>query len=410
MISPVGRPVQASTHGPAEGFSGDRLSGHAAWAGYAMAPGSLPRRPVAGGTHDASLRSAARSIRLRPNPLLRFSGADGGNTFGEGNLKALSGRRGVIEPLDLLARQACADGTLDGAEGVLFIRRDKGVRIARGVHPSCAPDPVDVILGELRDVEIYDEAQRLHVDAAGGDVCCDEDAASTPLEAGQGVGPLRLTAVTVNPFAGDAVLVEEVGQPVGPVLGSGEGEDMFGRAGPHQFQEEGGLQLMRDRVGHMGDPRRRRGLALDVQRDRVLEHVPGKFHDGCRQGRRKEQGLPFLGDVLQDAADVRQKTHVEHAVRLVEHKVLNAGEACVRVLEMIEEPTGGRNQDVNASAKRLFLGSHGDAPVDRGAFQGSMRCELAEVIRDLRRQLPGGRQNERPRRSPGLLHKTMKDG
>jgi hypothetical protein len=78
---------------------------------------------------------------------------------------------------------------------------------------------VDVVLGEVRDVEIHDEAQRLHVDASGGDVCRDEDAASSLLEAGQGFGPLRLAAVPVDPFATDAVLLEEVGEPVGPVLG-----------------------------------------------------------------------------------------------------------------------------------------------------------------------------------------------
>jgi hypothetical protein len=68
------------------------------------------------------LRGATRRVRLRPDPLFRFSGADGGDAFGEGNLKALSGRRCVIKPLDLLARQACADGALDGAKGVLFVR------------------------------------------------------------------------------------------------------------------------------------------------------------------------------------------------------------------------------------------------------------------------------------------------
>ena len=74
-------------------------------------------------------------------------------------------------------------------------------------------------------VEVADQTKGLHVDAPGGDVRCHQDPEAPPLEAGQGLGPLTLAAVAVNPGAGHPVFFEEVGQPVGPVFGPGEGQD-----------------------------------------------------------------------------------------------------------------------------------------------------------------------------------------
>ena len=76
----------------------------------------------------------------------------------------------------MIARQALADGALDGAEIGFLVRRDEGERVARQLGAGRAADAVDVVLGDVRDVEVDDVRERLDVDAARRDVGRDEDA------------------------------------------------------------------------------------------------------------------------------------------------------------------------------------------------------------------------------------------
>src|SRR5207249_828592 len=67
------------------------------------------------------------------------------------------------------------------------------------------PQAMDVVLGAVRHVEVDDVRQLLDVDAAGGDVGGDEDRDLPRLEAGEGLGPLRLAAVAVDARGVDAL-------------------------------------------------------------------------------------------------------------------------------------------------------------------------------------------------------------
>ena len=92
------------------------------------------------------------------------------------------------------------------------------------IVPRGSPDAMDVVVGHVRHVEVDHVAQGLDVDAARRDVGRDEDAEAAGLEAGQRLGALRLGAVSVDAFAGDAVAVEELGEPVGAMLRAREDE------------------------------------------------------------------------------------------------------------------------------------------------------------------------------------------
>ncbi len=58
---------------------------------------------------------------------------------------------------------------------------------------------------------------------------------------------------------------------------------------------------------------------------------------GARHRRAEEERLPPRRDVAQHAADVGQEAHVEHAVGLVEHEVLEPGELRVGHAEVVEQ-------------------------------------------------------------------------
>ena len=112
---------------------------------------------------------------------------------------------------------------------------------------------------------------------------------------------------------------------------------------------------------------------------------------------------------MQDALDVGQEAHVEHAVGLVEHEHLQARERRGGVAEVVEQPARRRHDHVDARAQRVLLRSHADAAEHRGARDGRVHRELREVRVDLRGQLARGCQDQRPRGAPGLRHEPMQD-
>ena len=70
--------------------------------------------------------------------------------------------------------------------------------------------------------------------------------------------------------------------------------------------------------------------------------------------------------VLEHPADVGQEAHVEHAVGLVEHQDLEAGEAGVGLLEVVQQAARAGDDDVDAGAQGALLRAHADAAVDGG--------------------------------------------
>ena len=113
--------------------------------------------------------------------------------------------------------------------------------------------------------------------------------------------------------------------------------------------------------------------------------------------------------MLEHAPDVGQEPHVEHPVRLVEHEHLELVELRVRMAEVIEQPARRRDQDVDAAAEGVLLRAEPDAAEHRGARDGRVRGELAQVLLDLRRELARGREHERARDAARLPHDAVHD-
>ena len=140
-----------------------------------------PRGPCA----PRGARSGARPSPSRasaPRPCGRGSAA---MRSAMGTSKRSAGRLGVVEAGQGDARQALADRPLDRGEVGLLLRRDEGEGVAGHLGARGAADAVDVVVGDVRHVEVDDVRERLDVDAARGDVGRDEDAELAALEAGE---------------------------------------------------------------------------------------------------------------------------------------------------------------------------------------------------------------------------------
>ena len=113
--------------------------------------------------------------------------------------------------------------------------------------------------------------------------------------------------------------------------------------------------------------------------------------------------------MTEHAADVGEKAHVEHAIRLVQHQKLEARQLRIRRPEMIEQPAGRGDDDVDAAAEGMFLRAHPDAAEDGRGRQRGVHGESGQVLGNLRGELPSRRQHQRPRRPARPAHQLMQD-
>ncbi len=76
---------------------------------------------------------------------------------------------------------------------------------------------------------------------------------------------------------------------------------------------------------------------------------------------------------------------------------------------MIQQTPGRRYDHVHATPERMLLRRHSDTAEDRRARYRCVDCDLVEMLRDLRSELPGRRDNQRTRRPAWPLDQLVKD-
>src|SRR5688500_5518524 len=208
----------------------------------------------------------------------------------------------------------------------------------------------------------------------------------------------------------DGISREEVGKTVCAVLGASEHQCLFHVAALQQLEKKSGLELLRYRVERLSDACSRRRRPVKVDRRGITQHLPGKRSDGSRHRRAEEKRLPLRWNLLQDSLDVRQETHVEHAVSLVEHEVLDSVESRVRRFHVIEQAPWSRDQHVGSTAERVLLRTHADSTDDGCRGHWSVRRDCVELFDYLRGQLAGRRHDERARSASRARDQLVENG
>ena len=164
------------------------------------------------------------------------------------------------------------------------------------------------------------------------------------------------------------------------------------------------------RVHRLGDPHGGRGPALQVDGDRVAQHVAGEREDRRRHGGAEEQRLPLGGQVAEDLPDLGEKAHVEHPVRLVQHQDLEPGQPGVGLGEVIQQPAGSRDDDIHPAPEGVLLRTHAD-PAEHGRRRDRrVHREIVDVLHDLCGQLTGRGEDEGPVVPRGLSMRRCRIG
>ncbi len=289
------------------------------------------------------------------------------------------------------------------------LSRDEGAGLAALFGPTRAADAVRVGIGCVRDVVVDHVADSRHVDSPCRDVGGNEDVVATLAEALHGPLALSLAHVALQGDGVHACPLEIPGQTPGAMLGAQEDDGRGEVLLVQQVCQKICLAALLHWVERVLDGLHgRRDGQLDHVR--VVQQVVGQAADLARHGGGEQQVLTPLGQLLDDALDVGQETHVEHVVGLVENQDLQPVEAHVLAAHQVEQSPGAGDDDVGSAAQGALLGHGADAAKDRdGADVGELAQHL-EVAVDLHGQLARGREDQGPRVLSAAGHKALDDG
>jgi hypothetical protein len=130
----------------------------------------------------------------------------------------------------------------------------------------------------------------------------------------------------------------------------------------------------------------------DLDGHRVAQDAPRQPPDLVRERGREHEVLAARGQQLDDPLDVRQEAHVEHPVGLVQHQDLDHPEVGDPLADQVEEPTGRRDEDLDAVTEGLDLRLHRDAAVHNGRAERDRPAVGTDALVDLHGEL--ARRNE----------------
>ena len=262
---------------------------------------------------------------------------------------------------------------------------------AGGAGPCRPARTVQIVLVVVRRVELHDQVDVVHVDAAGRDVGGDQNAGMPGGERVQRTLPLVLVAVAVDGRGLDPGPSQLLDEPVRAVLSADEEERPPRPAGDLRCYRH--LVLRRqDQDPVLGGPGIGRG------RHRVQRGVGGvaghQLADVAVQGGGEEHPLAVGRRLVDDLRDRGQETQVGHVIGLVEHGDLDAGKRAGVPLEQVDEPSRRRHHDVGVTYPG-DLRADGHATVDRGDAHPDGTAQWHEDVGDLLREFPG-RDEDQP--------------
>ena len=258
-------------------------------------------------------------------------------------------------------------------------------------------DAVDVVLGRERHVEVEHMAHRHDVEAAGGDVGGDQDLDLALLELLERLHACRLAHVAMQRARIEAVLLQRSLEDRHVALAIAEHDRvldvLFLDQGPQRLALVVFLhdhEALHDVLGGRGRRRHRDFL-------RIAEEAVGQALYLRRHGRGEEQGLTQRRQGGDDALDVGDEAHIEHAVGFVDHQDLDVVQQDAATLEMVEQPARRGDQDVGAAFEGTFLVGEAHAADQQRHVELVVLAVDLEVFGHLGGQFAGRLEDERAR-------------
>ena len=254
---------------------------------------------------------------------------------------------------------------------------------------------MDVGLGIDRHVVVDHVGDVVDVDPPGGDVGGDEDRGPTVTKGLHRLGAGVLGLVPMDRIGTDRGPQKRLGKPLGTVLGPGEDECTLDVPRAQVALEQVQLRVSIDLVEVLRDRLHGRRFRIGLYRDRILQDRVRQLADVLGERGGEEQRLAFFGKHPDDLGDVRDESHVEHAIRFIEHEGLDLCQVDVALVGEVHEPAGGRHEHVDAGPERLHLVILAHTAVDHRMLERELESVGREALEDLHREFPRGAEHQR---------------
>jgi hypothetical protein len=258
---------------------------------------------------------------------------------------------------------------------------------------------VNVIVNIGGQVIVDDVGDIRDIKTSGSYSSSDKDGATSVSEHLQSLLTLALSAVTVNGGGGEALVDEEVRQGVGHTLGLNEDQGKTSTMSVKDIQEDRTLVNVLDVLNLLGNVLRSRTDTTDRKEDVVLQEVAGKHLNVAGESGREHECLAGSGRrhvlALNNAANLRLETHVQHAVSLVKNQVLDAGEGDTAALDQVDQTTRSSDEKITAALDLAKLGTNVGTTVNDTRADPRAVGELAGLVENLGDQLTGRSKDKR---------------
>ena len=265
-------------------------------------------------------------------------------------------RRSHLEPRHGLLFDTPASQTLDCSEKWPLIGADQRHCFARRTRAASAANAVHIVLRNVRQVEVHDVRQGVNINSARCDIGGHQHLQLVVLEAFQGAGPRVLALVAVDRVRLDSVALKLLRQTIRAVLGLGEHQHLLPVAALDEVREQRALAVPVHRMHDLRYEFDRAVARGDFDGYRVAHEGAGQLANLLGKCRGEQQILAGGREQCQDATDVGNKSHVEHAVGLVEHEDLHLAQVDGALLNMIEQTPGCGDDNVGAAPQLGNLG------------------------------------------------------
>jgi hypothetical protein len=248
-----------------------------------------------------------------------------------------------------------------------------------------------------------------HIDTARSYISGDQYLERAVSEAVHGRLPPLLGEVPLQRSCPVTGLDQLFPQTLGPVLGARKYQHRFGISMLQKLYKQGRLQVLGHRIERVADSDRSYSRAY-IECYRIFKNIVGQMPDLFGHGSREEQGLPFLREMLQDLPDVREKTHVEHMVGLIEDQHFKPAEIDRPLTKVVEKPSRTGHHYLGAASELVYLGNNADSAIDGYAFKAGLPAKAVDRLMNLFCQLPGWGDNEGANMAAASLHQPVKYG
>src|SRR3989442_3044592 len=243
----------------------------------------------------------------------------------------------------------------DPGEILELFRRDEGVSLPRVTRPSGPSDSMDIEEGVMRDIDVNHAVDLSYVNPPAGHVRRHQDIRVPLPECAHRVVSLVLAEVAVKRNDAPELPFELPGESPSAIFRPAEDHGAVWLQPSKKFgQKRVLLLLIHDRVALF---ERLPGRVVCVDEDPLgVAHVFSRqLDDWLRHRGGEEAELPVLRHAIQDEFDVVDEAHVEHRVGLVYDDELRGVEQKGPALDVVDDPSGGPDDDVHSTLKRLEL-------------------------------------------------------